>query len=93
MRKTMKALPLSLLLSVVLVAQLMVFAPATKAAGSHPTSQCTGTVTLTGRLGTITRAISFILIGTFSGPFGFSYAAVINGFTYSAAASGNCTPR
>jgi hypothetical protein len=92
-RKTMKALPVRLLLSLVLVAQLMLFAPTTKAASRFPTSQCTGTLTLTGKLGTITRAISFILIGTFTGPFGFSYSAVINGITYSAATSGTCAPR
>jgi hypothetical protein len=93
MKKIMKALPVHLLLSLVLVAQLALFAPSATAASAHPTSQCTGTVTLTGRLGTITRAISFILIGTYSGPFGFTYSAIINGFTYSAVASGNCTPR
>ena len=93
MKKTMKALPVRLLLSLVLVGQLMLFAPTTKAAGSFPTSQCTGTPTLTGRLGTITRAITFVVLGTVSGPFGFSYSAVINGFTYSATASGTCTPR
>ena len=51
----MKALRGSLLLSFILVAQLAFFAPATQAATrhpKHPTSQCTGTLTLTGKLGT-----------------------------------------
>jgi hypothetical protein len=93
MRRTMKALPVRLLLSLVLLAQLMLFVPTAKAADRFPTSQCTGTLTLTGRLGTITRAISFVVLGAVSGPFGFSYSTVINGFTYAATASGTCTPR
>ena len=86
MKKTMIRLAIILALA----AQLTLFAPTTKAAVSVHTSKCTGTVTLTGRLGTITKAISFILIGSFTGPFSFSYSTVINGFTYSASAGGTC---
>lgn len=93
MRKPMKSLTVRLLLSLVLMAQLMVFVPTTKASGRFATSQCTGTLTLTGRAGTITRAISFIVFGVVNGPFSLSYSAVIQGFTYSASASGNCVPR
>jgi len=93
MRRATGALPVRLLLFLVLVAQLMVFVPTTKAANRFPTSQCTGELTLTGRLGTITRAISFVIIGTYSGPFSFSYTTVISGMTYSAEAHGTCAPR
>jgi hypothetical protein len=90
MRKTTK-LTVRLVLSLVLIAQLVAFAPTTSAA--FATSQCTGTVTLTGRLGTFTKAVSFIVFGVVNGPFSLSYSAVINGFTYTASASGTCTPR
>jgi len=93
MRRTMKALPVRLFLSLMLGTQLMIFVPTATAASRFPTSQCTGTLTLNGRLGTITKAISFIIIGTYSGPFSFSYSTVISGMTYSAEAHGTCAPR
>lgn len=89
MKKSTRALPIRLLLSVALVTQLMLFAPSAKAAVNFPTSKCEGTLTVKRDAVTIlTRAITFIVIGAVTS-FSFSYSLGI----YSVSASGTCTPR